>query len=237
MNEDAGPSRLSAVSTMWTILKQAHAGPPDQAALARELLLSRYGNAVRRYLQGLLKDPHAADDLTQEFAVRLVTGKFHTADPEKGRFRNYVKTSLFHLIGAHVRGGRRRPEPVAPDAGALAGLAAPAADEPAFDESWRAELLARTWTALSDANPGYHQLLRLRADEPEASSDRLAEALSVRTGKPVTAANVRQTLKRARELFASLLKEEVVHSLTDPTADAVDAELADLRLLHYVRGG
>lgn len=236
MNGDIGPSRLTNVLTMWTVLRQAHADPPDQAALARELLLSRYGNAVRRYLMSLLKDPHAADDLTQEFAVRLVTGKFHSADPEKGRFRNYVKTSLFHLVGAHARGGRRRPEPVAPNAGPLAALATPADDEPAFDESWRAELLARTWTALADSNPGYHVLLKLRADQPEASSDVLAAALADRTGKPVTAANIRQTLKRARALFASLLKEEVAHSLTDPTPDAVDGELADLRLLHYVRG-
>ena len=237
MNGDTGPDRLSAVSTMWTVLRQAHGGQPDQVAQARELLLARYGGAVRRYLMKLLRDPHAADDLTQEFAIRLVTGKFHAADPERGRFRNYVKTSLFHLVSAHARDRRKRPEPVAPDQGPLAGLAAPEEDESAFQESWRAELLARTWTALADANPGYHLVLRMRAENADASSDVLAERLAEKTGRPMTAANVRQALHRARELFASLLQEEVAHTLTDPTTDAVESELADLQLLRYMKTG
>src|SRR3954462_2491056 len=94
-----GGVRLSRISTMWTVLRTAHGGPTDAASAARELLLERYGGAGRRYLLGLLKAPHAADDLTQEFAVLVVTGKFQGADPSRGRFRNYVKTTLFHLVG------------------------------------------------------------------------------------------------------------------------------------------
>src|SRR5262245_54311576 len=98
----ADDNRLSRISTMWTVLRQAHGGATDTASAAKQLLLERYGGAVRRYLLGLLKDPHEADDLTQEFALLVVTGKFHGADPAKGRFRNYVKTSLFQIGRAHV---------------------------------------------------------------------------------------------------------------------------------------
>ena len=94
---------LSGISTMWTLLKDAHSGIPSAADAAKELLLARYGEAVRRYLLSLLRDPHAADDLTQEFAIRVLSGGFHAADPSKGRFRNYVKTTLFHLVGAYLR--------------------------------------------------------------------------------------------------------------------------------------
>jgi DNA-directed RNA polymerase specialized sigma24 family protein len=223
--------RLSRISTMWTVLRAAHGGPPDAAGAAKQLLLERYGPAVRRYLAGLLRDPHAADDLTQEFALLVVSGKFHGADPARGRFRNYVKSTLFHLVSGHARGQKRQPMAVAPDDGVLAGLAASAEDDRAFSESWRTELVTRTWAALADANPGYHAVLRLRADHPDASSDELA----ARTRPPMTPANLRQTLKRARELFASLLREEVRHTLENPTADAVDEELADLDLLKYTR--
>jgi RNA polymerase sigma-70 factor (ECF subfamily) len=230
MNRSGDAARLSGISTMWTVLRQAHGGPPDAATAAKQLLLERYGGAVRRYLMGLLRDTHAADDLTQEFAVLVVAGKFRAADPSKGRFRNYVKTTLFHLVGAHVRGRKRVPESVAPDDGVLAGLADDN-DEGAFAENWRAEILARTWRALADANSNYHALLRLRAEHPDASSDTLAEL----AGGATTAANIRQTLKRAREQFADLLREEVAHSLDDPTPEAVDEELAELDLLKYVR--
>jgi RNA polymerase sigma factor (sigma-70 family) len=229
MSPDRGPARLSGITTMWTVLRAAHGGPPDAAGAARQLLLERYGPAVRRYLAGVLRDSHAADDLTQEFALLVVTGKFHAADPARGRFRNYVKTTLFHLVSHHARQRKRQPEPLAPTDGVLAGLAATADDEGAFAASWRAELLARTWAALKDANPNYFAVLRLRADHPDATSDDLA----ARAG--TTAAAVRQTLKRARETFTGLLRQEVAYSLADPTPEAVDEEMAELDLLKYTR--
>ena len=102
MTGDTGPDRLSAVSTMWTVLRQAHGGHPDQVTQARELLLARYGGAVRRYLMTLLRDPHAADDLTQEFAIRLVTGKFHAAD---GGIRDDVAETVL-AVGREETGQR-----------------------------------------------------------------------------------------------------------------------------------
>ncbi len=224
------PDRLSAISTMWTVLRAAHGGTSSAADAARELLLHRYGGAVRRYLLGLLRDPHAADDLTQEFGVRLLQGGFHAADPHRGRFRSYVKTSLFHMVHAHARRERRGPAELVIDP-----AAAMPDDDEAFLESWRAELLGRVWAALEQVNPSLCGVLKCRAENPECPSDELAVTLSARLGRPHTAAGVRQSLKRARALFAELLRAEVAHSLETPTDLAVEEELADLRLLRYVR--
>src|SRR5213080_1066670 len=118
------PARLSGISTMWTVLRQAHGGPPDAATAAKQLLLERYGGAVRAYLLGLLRDPHAADDLTQEFALTLVRGGFKGADPQRGRFRDYVRAALAHLVSHHRQRQRRQPRqlpadgPEPPDPGA-----------------------------------------------------------------------------------------------------------------------
>ena len=62
--------RLSKISTIWSVLRQAQTGVPEAAALARQLLLERYGGAVHRYLLGALRDATAADDLTQELSDR-----------------------------------------------------------------------------------------------------------------------------------------------------------------------
>src|SRR5438477_13217082 len=63
-------ARLSKISTIWTVLRQAHGGPADAAAAAQQVLLQRYGGAIHRYLLAILRDRHAADDLTQEFGLR-----------------------------------------------------------------------------------------------------------------------------------------------------------------------
>jgi hypothetical protein len=78
-------------------------------------------------------------------------------------------------------------------------------------------------------------VLRARAAHPDLPSGELARRLGERLGKPLTAAGVRQALKRARELFAELLLEQVAHSLERPTPEEIEAELAELNLLTYVR--
>jgi RNA polymerase sigma factor (sigma-70 family) len=227
--------RLSGITTVWTLLRQAHAATAD-AEPAREALVLRYGGAVRRYLLAALHDEHAADELAQEFSLALVRGEFRGADPRRGRFRGYVKSVLFHLVSRYRRRQARGPAPVAPDDPALVGLAAPDEEQDAsFAESWRQDLLARAWAALAEAHPASYAVLRLRAEHPEAPSQEMADLLGRRLSKAFTAAGVRQALRRAREQYADLLLEEVAHTLDDPTPAAVEEELADLRLLEYCR--
>jgi hypothetical protein len=108
-------------------------------------------------------------------------------------------------------------------------------DDPqvAFNESWRQELLARTWEALAQAQPTYYQVLRLHAAHPALASGPLAEQLSNRLGKPITAAAVRQTLRRARSRMADLLIQQVAFSLRSPTREQIEQELRELNLLTY----
>lgn len=224
--------RLSGITTSWTLLRRAYDAPTDDATAARHLLIERYGGAVRRYLAAVLRNPDEADDLSQEFALDLVRGGFRRANPTRGRFRDYVKTSLFHLIGKHRRRQRRQPrtgtdgpEPPAP------------AGEPteSFDRHWRDELLARTWGALADANHEYHAALRLKAENPKMRSEQIAEQLGRQLGRALSAATARQLLHRARERFSALLLGAVANSLLTPSQQSINEELASLELLKYYR--
>jgi RNA polymerase sigma-70 factor (ECF subfamily) len=228
--------RLSRISTLWTVLEQAHRGSEDARTQARKRLLERYGGAVHRYLLATLRDPHAADDLTQEFALSLVRGDFHKVEPQRGRFRDYVKTVLFHLVGRHRKKEQKRDRPLPPDSPALQRLALPPDDlDRAFKENWRDELLARTWEALAAAHPGHYEVFRCRAAHPDLSSAELAQRLTGELGRAFTAPGVRQTLHRAREQFGDLLVQEVACSLRSPTAEDVEQELRELDLLAYCR--
>jgi RNA polymerase sigma-70 factor (ECF subfamily) len=235
---DPPRQNLNEIATHWTVVRQAHGD--EAVGPARAALMERYSGAVYRYLLGALRDRDAADDLFQDFCLRFLRGDFRNADPEKGRFRDFVKTSLFHLIVDYQNRRRRGPHIVPVE---VQDVAAPppglSCSDQQFLESWRNEILARTWQALernsTAAGQAYFQVLRCRADQPELSSALLAERLSTELGRPVKADWVRQTLRRAREQFTDLLVEELAASLEDPGRQRLEEELQDLGFLDYCR--
>ncbi len=239
MNENDLQQHLSHIATQWSVLYQAHRGDETEAAQARQLLMQRYCGAVYRYLLRAVRDPGVAEDLTQEFALRFIQGRFGQADPSQGRFRSYVKGALFRLVQDHYRALARglHAVPLEHDA-ALADPRDEAAEND-FRDSWRQELLSRSWRALQEVQEQtgqpFHDVLRLRVDEPELSSAQMAETLSARLGRTISAANVRQLLHRARERFAELLLEDVQQSLEGAPLDQVEEELAELNLLKYCK--
>jgi RNA polymerase sigma-70 factor (ECF subfamily) len=240
MNERELEQHLSQIATQWTMLYQAHRGAEDEAARARQLLMQRYCGAVYRYLLRAVRDPSVAEDLTQEFALRFIQGRFGQVDREQGRFRNYVKGALFRLVQDHYRSLGRGPKalPLKDGADVLAPDEAEASEQ-AFHDSWRQELLSRAWRALeqaqAQAGQPYHDLLRLRVDQPDLSSTQLAEILGARLGRTLSSANVRQLVHRARERFAELLLEDVRTSLEGAPLEQVEEELAELNLLKYCK--
>jgi RNA polymerase sigma-70 factor (ECF subfamily) len=194
--------------------------------------MQRYCGAVYRYLRGALHDEEAALELFQEFALRFLRGDFHRADPAAGRFRDYLRAALSHLVTDYHRERRAQPQPLPADIVRRAIPPDEGADsEAAFLRSWREELVNRAWDALAEAKPTYHAVLVFHVENPEVPSPRMAEQLAARLGKPFTAAHVRVTLHRAREKFAELLLDEVAHSLGACTEAELIQELSALQML------
>jgi RNA polymerase sigma-70 factor (ECF subfamily) len=231
--------RLSGILTPWSLVCRAHHGPAGAVNSARRQLLQRYGGAVRRYLRKVLHNLDAADEVFQEFALALLRGALRGADPQRGRFRDFVRGTLFHLIADYRKQQRKWPGPLPDDGAALAADLEEVESDRQFLESWCDDLLARAWAALAEieARTGqpYHAVLRFRADHPELRSPQMAEQLTAQLGRPFTAAGVRQALHRAREKFADRLLDEVTHSLDSPTAEGLEAELVELGLIDYCK--
>lgn len=224
--------RLSRISTQWTLIRRAHQRIPDAATAAQHELMQRYCGAAYRYLLGALRDQDAAEELFQEFALRFVRGDFRRADSERGRFRDYIKTALVHLVTDYYRRRRTEPGPL-PDQ-----CAEPQHDDrevddvhTAFVASWREELIDQTWRSLAEAQPTYHSVLLLHVENPDMPSAEMAEKLTAKLQKSMAAGNLRVTLHRAREKYADLLVEEVARSLGTPSQETLVEELRELRLL------
>src|SRR5580704_17832103 len=184
--ESSGDQRLSGIQTFWTIVGKAH-GDSAEASAAAQQLLQRYTKAVHRYLLGALRDADAADELLQEFALRFMRGDLHRADPEHGRFRDFVKGVLFHLIGDYYRRQKRNMPGLPESSFEDANAANPAENDQQFVESWREELLDRSWKALeklqNETSQMYYAVLRTRAAHPEQRSADMSEQLSIQLGK------------------------------------------------------
>jgi RNA polymerase sigma-70 factor (ECF subfamily) len=223
--------RLSRISTLWTVLFEAHRGEGETATAAQRELMQLYSGAVYRYLLGAVRDEDVAHDLAQDFAVKFLRGDFQRADPERGRFRDYLKRALIHLATDYHRAQQQWPKALPPDSPAPVALVPDSEEE--FLMSWRAELLDRTWNALADANASYHAVLLFKVENPEVPSATEAEQLAARLGKSLTADWVRKTRQRAHNKFADLLIEEVAASLGDATPAVLAQELRELDLLKY----
>jgi hypothetical protein len=107
-------------------------------------------------------------------------------------------------------------------------------------ERGRRALLRHVWGALeeterSSGKPLY-TVLRLRARHPDLESTELARLASAALGREVTAGNIRVVLHRARARFVDRLLREISHSIESTDPAAIEAELAELRLLEYCRG-
>jgi hypothetical protein len=220
-NADA-PSVLEQISTRWPLISDP----------ARFVL--RYAAAIRRYLGALLRDPHAVDEVAQDFLLHALERRFD-AGSVRGRFRNYLKAALRNAAITHFR--RRPPE-------RPAEVPEPAVEDTDADrawlDDWRRILLARAWDALDArqrAAPDSlcHTALRLTVDHPDEDSAALAARASALSGRPVRPDAFRKQLSRARRLFARLLTAEVERTLEAPTPPLVEEELADLGLLAHVQ--
>jgi RNA polymerase sigma-70 factor (ECF subfamily) len=229
----SGPDEhLSGQSTPWELLRQTRDVLPAVQQAARIALLERYGPLIRRYLGGAFRgradQQEAVDECLQRFGVRLCEGAFDAVNPQRGRFRDYLKSSLRNLVVDYFREHATAPSADLSDV--------PVPDDGEYDELHRLHLVQRALTALERQSTVLgqqcHVVLRLRMAQPDWSMEQLARALS-RDGTSRTANWVKQQLFRGRERLCLLLRAEVASELQSAHPEEVEEELAALRLLEY----
>ena len=216
------PQLLDQISTHWTQLQE-----PVKVLL-------RYGTAIQQYLNALLTDSHVAEEVSQTFLLSVLQRGFPEADPNRGRFRDYLKICVRNAALDYLR--QQRPMVH----GDLTWLETSGqTDDHGWLDQWRACLLERTWRALEH----YEQqsrgslaftVLQIVGSHPDDDSQTLAERVSQQTGQPLRADAFRKQLSRARRKFAQLLVAEVKKTLHNPDAESVREELAELGLMSHV---
>ena len=226
-----GPSQFP--TTRWTLVVAA--GNPEQKE-ARSALVSlceNYWYPLYAYLRRRGYPADQAQDLTQEFFIRVLEGRYlDRADPEKGRFRSFILTSLKFFVAdeedrdrAQKRGGGM-VEPLEFSSGEERYQREPAHEETPeriFERRWALTMLDRVVEKLREefvqhGRPEHFERLKVfllgQSDTPYS-----ALAREMNTSEGALKVAIHRLRKRYRELF----RQEIADTVADPAE--VESEL------------
>ena len=213
-------------TTRWTLVVAAGEPERKEARSALVSLCETYWYPLYAYLRRRGYPADQAQDLTQEFFVRVLEGRYlDRADPEKGRFRSFLLTSLKFFVAdeedrqrAQKRGG-----------GLLAPLEFSSGEdryqrEPAHDETPE-RVFERRW-ALSVLDRVVEELRKefVRHGRPE-HFERLKVFLLGRADAPYTAlaremntseGALKVAIHRLRKRYRDLFRQEIADTVADP---------------------
>ncbi len=231
MHPLAGPSRFP--TTHWTLVLAAGDRQRKESRTALVSLCESYWYPLYAFIRRRGYPPDQAQDLAQEFFVRLLEGRYlDRADPEKGRFRAFILTSLKFFLAddadrnrAHKRGGgailpleisygeeRYEREPLHDET-----------PERIFERRWALSLMSRVVEKLREefAHHGRaEQFERLKVfllGQSDAPCSALALEMNISEGA------LKVAIHRFRKRYRDLFRQEIADTVADP-AD-VESEL------------
>jgi RNA polymerase sigma factor (sigma-70 family) len=231
MHTRQGPSPFP--TTRWTLVIAAGDPQRKEARSALSSLCEQYWYPLYAYLRRRGYPAEQAQDLTQEFFVRVLEGRcLDRADPVKGRFRSFILTSLKFFVAdeedrqrARKRGGGLLV-PLEFSSGEERYQREPAHDETPeriFERRWALSLLDLVVEKLRDefvhhGRPDHFERLKVfllgQSDAPYAA---LAREMNTSEGA------LKVAIHRLRKRYRELLRQEIADTVADPAV--VESEL------------
>jgi RNA polymerase sigma factor (sigma-70 family) len=220
-------------TTRWTLVVAAGDSHQKEARSALAALCENYWYPLYAYLRRRGYAADQAQDLTQDFFTRMLEGRYlDRADPEKGRFRSFLLTSLKFFVAdeedrrrAHKRGGAA-VVPLEFSSGEERYQREPAHDETperVFERRWALAVLDRVVERLRNefvqhGRPEHFERLKVfLLGQSDASYATLAREMNTSEGALKVA--IHRLRKRYRELF----RLEIADTVADPAE--VESEL------------
>ena len=221
------PTGVGFQTTHWTVVLTA--ARSDDGTVARDALArlcSVYWYPLYAFCRRQGRQPHDAEDSTQEFFARLLEKNgLASVRPEHGRFRSFLLASLKNFLAnewerAHAqRRGGGRPVISLDGADAETRYALEPADgltpEMMFERRWAFAVLERTISALRSeyAGEGKSELFeQLEGFLPGGHGSVSRAELAAKRGVTVGAIDV--AVHRLRQRFGALLREQVAETVS-----------------------
>jgi RNA polymerase sigma-70 factor (ECF subfamily) len=230
-------------TTRWSVVAAAGDTQSPNSKEALTTLCRVYWYPVYAQFRQLGTGPDAAQDLTQGFFAELLEkGSLKIADPDRGRFRSFLKASLRHYLSHQRRreragkrgGGQALIALDADEAESMYGLEPTVGETPesVFEERWARTLLQHVLDRLQGEMRGAGGRERFRRLRPFlAGQGERGGYRAVAADLGISESAVKVTLHRMRRRFGEILREEVASTVADP--EDIDAEI---RYLFQVLG-
>ena len=216
----------------------AAGGTSDAGSLALEQLCKSYWPPIYAHLRRKGLDVHQAQDLTQEFFMRLLAARsFADVSPAKGRFRSFLLAALKHFLlnewkkdNAQKRGGGKTLIHFdSLDAATRDSCEPRATEDPeqAYERRWSLTLLARVSGQLKKEYAAVNQLERHEALKSYLlDAEESANYASTAAQLGISEAATKSAIYKIRQRFGQLLRAEISRTVT--TEDEVEDELRHL---------
>ena len=231
MHTLAGSSQFP--TTRWTLVVAAADPQRKEAGAALVSLCEGYWYPLYVYVRRRGYPADQAQDLTQEFFIRVLEGRYlDRADPEKGRFRSFLLTSLKFFVADEE--DRRRA--LKRGGGALLPLEFSSGEERygregahdetperIFERRWALAVLDRVVEKLRSefvhhGRPEHFERLKVFL-VGQADTSYAALAREMNTSEGALKVAIHRLRKRYRELF----RQEIADTVADPAE--VESEL------------
>lgn len=225
-------------STPWSEVLAAGDEQHENNRQSLERLCVLYWPPLHKYVRRKIRDEHLAQDLTQSFFERLLTGRsLRLADPARGRFRSFlVQAFEWHLSNefregrAIKRGGDIRIIPLDFSSGGFdvaddVSLSA----EQVFDREWALTVLSQTMNRLEEEQTNADRMPLFNVLKSFLTGGAQTEGYA-EVGKVLgmNEAAVRMAVSRLRTRYRELLREEILKTVA--SSQDVDDEIRHLFL-------
>ena len=222
------------VTTHWSVVLAAGQADTTTALSALEELCRTYWFPLYAYVRRRGHQPAEAQDLTQEFFLRLIEKQsVRLANSERGRFRSFLLTSLKNFLinewgkaRAAKRGGGQSFQPLEWDGAESRYLAEPSQDltpDRLFDKRWAVTIVERAQHRLREEYVAASKLPLFEELQGHVWGEGAAGYAGSAARLNTTEGALRIAAHRMKDRFRSLLREEVAH--TAASTDEIDAEL------------
>lgn len=234
---DGGVGRTGLVfpTTNWGRLAQATRSGDSTGREALSVLCQEYRPPVVAYLRRRGWEESEAQDLAQEFFLRLLESRaWQRADPARGRFRTFLLGALAHVVLHEMerKGAAKRGEAFLTSLDAMAdeGFEPPGfpPDAVAFDREWALSVVDQAFSALKrrfEEDGASAEFAVLQNFLPGAAGLLSYEVAAERLGSSLP--KLKTNVHRLRQDFRFFLRAAVAQTVATPMD--VDDELLHLR--------
>ncbi len=219
-------------TTHWSIVVSAGGNRSPEANRSLAILCESYWFPLYAFVRRAGRSAEDAQDLTQEFFVRLLDKQFlAAADSRKGRFRTFLITAIKRFLANEYdraqtkkRGGGQRIVP-------LDGFEDRYRQEPAdtltperiFEQQWALSLLDQVLARLQAEMTAEGKAALFEALKGHLTGGQVVGYATTADGLGMTEGAVRVAAHRLRRRYRELLREEISQTVASP--DEIEEEI------------